>query len=120
MNTLDLQGQFLLSVLVKHLEKVEPGKPETYIGYKEIHDILKLPQRGPTWGESLKHQGLSSLADWTAAEHKPAITGIIIDAVKYLPGKGYFSLFGKTDEDYKWWEEQVRLSKEYDRTPYFK
>lgn len=118
MNALDFHGQLLLSVLVKHLKVVEPGNPATYMGYKEIHDILELPLRGPTWGESLKHQGLSSLADWTAAEHKPAITGIIIDTVKYLPGQGYFNLFGKTDEDFVWWKDQIRLSKEFDWTPY--
>lgn len=118
MNSLDLQGQLLLSVLVKHLEQVEPGNPATYIGYKKIHDILDLPQKGSTWGESLKHQGMSSLADWTAAAQKPAITGIIIDTVKFSPGQGYFNLFGKTDEDFKWWADQVRLSKEFDWMPY--
>jgi len=120
MNKLDKEGQQLLAVLVKHLEKVVAGKPETYIGYKEVHDILNLSLRGPTWGESLKHQGLSSLADWTAAEGKPAITGMIISTITCCPGQGYFTLFGKKEEDYGWWKEQIRLSKEFDWSPFLK
>jgi hypothetical protein len=118
MNTLDSQGQRLLGVLVNHLEKIEPGNPATYIGYKDIHDLLGLKQIRNSWGESLKPQGLSSLADWTAAEGKPGITGIIIDHGTFMPGKGYFRLFGKSEDDFTWWKEQVRLSKEFDWSPY--
>jgi hypothetical protein len=69
---------------------------------------------GPTYGESLKHQGLSNLANWTATENKPAITGLIIDGTSLMPGKGYFRLFQKTNEDFQWWEEQITLSKAAD------
>jgi hypothetical protein len=118
MNKLDKQGQCLLSVLVKHLDKVVPGDPLTYIGYKDIHEILNLHQLGGTWGRSLQHQGLNTLADWTKAEKKPAITGIIISTLTLEPGLGYFALFGRKEDDYGWWKEQVCLSIELDWTPY--
>lgn len=118
MSDLDEQGQCLLSFLVKHLESVEPGDRDTYVGYRKVHKELGLSLRGGTWGRSLKLQGLSSLADWTATEGRPAITGIIIDTGTGTPGPGYFDLFGKAENDSAWWTEQVRLSKEYDWTPY--
>jgi hypothetical protein len=118
MSDLDEQGQRLLLFLVNQLKNVEPGNLGTYIGYRRVHTMLELDLRGGTWGRSLKHQGLSSLADWTAAQGKPAITGVIIDTVKGTPGSGYFDLFNKAEDDFTWWKEQVRLSKEYDWSPY--
>ena len=118
MNELDEKGQRLLAFLVKRIENVEPGNPATYVGYKTVHTELGLELRGRTWGRSLKLQGLNSLADWTEAEGKPGITGIIIDTGKGTPGPGYFSLFGKSEDDFTWWTEQVRESKEYDWSPY--
>ena len=41
---------------------------------------------GRTYTESLKHQGLLALAEWTAETNKPAITGI---------GGGYLGIFNK-------------------------
>lgn len=118
MNKLDKQGQALLSVLADHLKTVIPGDPTTYLGYKEIHDTLNLPLKGATWGRSLQIQGLNSLAEWTKNENKPAVTGIIISTMDYEPGAGYFKLFNQSDGNYVWWEEQVRLSKEYDWSTY--
>ena len=115
---LDLQGKNLLELLVSKLITVVPGRPETYIGYKECHDRLGLPQMREKWGESLKPQGLSSLADWTKANNKPGITGIIINLSTMEPGKGYFNFFGKDDDDYAWWADQIAKSKAYDWTPY--
>ncbi|MGC1509909.1 HNH endonuclease [Ketobacter sp.] len=115
---LDLQGKNLLELLVSKLKTVVPGRPETYIGYKECHDRLGLPQMREKWGESLKPQGLSSLADWTKANIKPGITGIIINLSTMEPGKGYFDLFGKNDGDYAWWADQIAKSKAYDWSPY--
>ncbi len=111
-------GRKLLEILVPHLKKVIPGKPETYLSYKFVHDQLKLPYLGPTWGESLKKQGLAALADWTYANDHPGITGIIINSESYEPGKGYFKLFKREDGDYKWWEDEIRKSKLYDWSPY--
>lgn len=118
MSDLDEEGQRLLSFLVKHLKNVEPGDHHTYVGYRAVHKELGLSLRGGTWGRSLKLHGLSSLADWTEAEGKPAITGIIIDTGTGTPGPGYFGLFGKAEDDTAWWTDQIRLSKEYDWTPY--
>ena len=115
---LDPQGKKLLSLLVSKIQMVVPGQPQTYIGYKECHDFLELPQMREKWGESLKPQGLSSLAEWTEVNNKPGITGVIINRSTFEPGIGYFSLFGKNDGDYAWWEKQVRESKEYDWSPY--
>jgi hypothetical protein len=118
MNGLDEQGHRLLTLLVEKLESVVPGHPETYIGYKEVHKELGLIQHGPTYGESLKHQGLTSLANWTVAEYMPAITGIIIDRATFMPGEGYFRIFEKDPSDFQWWEDQVRRSKEFNWEPY--
>ena len=118
MSNLDNQGQTLLDLLVSKLRNVLPGHPETYIGYKDIHDALNLEQLGPTYGESLKRQGLVSLANWTASEGKPAITGIIIDWATYMPGDGYFRLFEKSEQDFQWWEDEVQRSKDFDWSPY--
>lgn len=118
MKELDEKGQQLLGFLVEHVKSVEPGKPGTYVGYKAVHTALNLDLRGHTWGRSLKSQGLNSLANWTEAEGKPGITGIIIDTGKGTPGPGYFNLFGKSEDDFAWWTEQVRKSKEYDWSPY--
>lgn len=114
----DDRGRALLALLVDRLNQVVPGEPQTYIGYKEAHDALGLELLGPTYGESLKHQGLVSLADWTVAEGKPGITGIIVDQKTLTPGTGYFSLFGKTQDDFEWWSNQVSLSKGFDWSPY--
>ena len=108
----------ILEVLVLHLEKVKPGKPETYIGYKHVHDILRLAYIPPTFGESLKKQGLEELALWTVQEHLPGITGIVIDSSTFQPGAGYFRVFGKREEDYAWWASEVAASKAYDWSRY--
>ncbi|RUO71651.1 HNH endonuclease [Idiomarina ramblicola] len=115
---LDSQGKQLLELLISKLDTVVPGKPETYIGYKECHDLLRLPRLREKWGESLKSQGLSSLADWTESNDKPGITGIIINLSTKKPGKEYFNLFGKDDDDYKWWAAQIAESKKHDWSSY--
>lgn len=91
---LDAQGQRLLALLVAKLPSVRPANPQTFIGYKEVHDRLGLPQLREKFGESLKVQGLVSLAEWTHETGKPAITGLVIDRSSLMPGKGYFELFG--------------------------
>ncbi len=120
MNDLDAQGRRLFELLVKKLKDVIPGNPSTYISYQDCHKELNLEMLGPTYGLSLRHQGLDSLANWTKAQELPAISGIIIDRGTSMPGEGYFTLFGKspTDIDFKWWEEQVRLSKQFNWSQY--
>ncbi len=115
---LDEQGQRLLALLVERLKDVVPGNPATYVGYQAVHERLGLRLLGRTYGESLKHQGLSSLANWTQSEQKPGIPGIIIDQTTLMPGEGYFRLFGKEPTDFVWWQTQVQLSKEFNWIEY--
>ncbi|MBK9097495.1 MAG: HNH endonuclease [bacterium] len=111
---LEEDGVKILNVLVDHLEFVIPGNPETYITYKEVHDKLHLELKGQTYGESLKTQGLSNLAEWTAENNFPGITGLIIDGSTYQPGIGYYRVFAKDRDDFQWWQDQIRLSKYFD------
>lgn len=118
MGKLDTDGQRLLVLLVGILPRSEPKNPSTFITYKEVHNQLGLQLRGSTYGQSLKHQGLVSLADWTHSEKKPAITGLIVSESPPMPGNGYFSLFGKTEFDFEWWADQIFQAKLFDWTPY--
>ncbi len=115
---LEENGSKILVVLTNHLQSVTPGRLQTYITYKEVHDKLGLELRGRTYGESLKNQGLANLAEWTAENNFPGITGLIIDGQSLQPGEGYYRLFGKDRDDFQWWEEQIRLSKEFDWKPF--
>lgn len=115
---LDSLGQQLLAHLVAKLPTIKPSDPRTFVSYKDVHDQLRLSQVRETYGESLKAQGLVSLADWTFATGKPGITGVVIDRTTMMPGKGYFTLFGKRDDDFSWWIDEVRKSKAFNWTPY--
>lgn len=115
---LDAEGQRLLGLLVSLLPFAKPGEPQTFTSYKDVHDRLRLPQVRERWGESLKAQGLASLADWTHLTGKPAITGLVIDRSSLMPGKGYFELFGKREDDFAWWKEEIARSKAFDWSPY--
>ncbi len=115
---LDIEGARLLSLLVRLLPNVEPRDPSTFISYKDAHDRLQLSQVRETWGESLKAQGLISLAEWTNTTGKPAITGLIIDRSSMMPGRGYFDLFGRPEEDFIWWAQEIARAKDFDWRPY--
>ena len=115
---LDIAGETLLRLLVQRLASTKPDDPRTFISYKEVHDNLRLHQAGATFGESLKAQGLNSLADWTHETGKPGITGLIIDKTSMMPGEGYFRLFGKSPEDFQWWKSEIVKSKNFDWSPY--
>ena len=115
---LDEQGQALLRYLHGILSKIVPTDPRTYVGYKDVHSALGLRRVRERWGESLKQQGLANLAEWTAEKGYPGITGIVIDISKQRPGKGYFHLFGREDEDYPFLREQVLASMSFDWSPF--
>jgi HNH endonuclease len=115
---IDERGQRLLVLLVDKLPRIVSNDPKTFVSYKDVHDELGLPLLRSTYGESLKAQGLSSLADWTASSGKPGITGIIIDRGSMMPGDGYFKLFGKKSDDFPWWASEVERSKRFDWSPY--
>lgn len=116
--TLDAEGQRLLGLLVLRLPAAKSGDPRTFISYKDVHDVLHLPQVREKYGESLKVQGLASLAHWTFATGKPGITGLVIDRSSMMPGKGYFDLFGKHEDDFAWWAGEITKSKAYDWSPF--
>lgn len=107
MSELDKQGRRLLALLVKQLSSATAGRPNTYITYSQVHEKLGLTFLGPTYGESLKRQGLTNLADWTASQGRAGITGLIIEGETLLPGKGYFRLFDRTPDDFDWWNNQI-------------
>ena len=115
---LDAQGRQLLALLVAKLPAIKPNEPRTFVSYKDVHDQLKLPQVRETFGESLKAQGLVSLADWTVTTGKPGITGLVIDRTTMMPGKGYFTVFGKREDDFSWWAAELQKSKTFDWSPY--
>lgn len=108
----------ILSVLVAALPRARAGQPQTYPTYKQVHDLLRLELRGASYGDSLKHQGLSALAEWAKAEGKPAITGLVVSRDYPVPGPGYFTLYNKKSDDYSWWEAEVAAAKTYDWEPY--
>jgi len=116
--TLDYDGLRLLRLLVSRLSCVTPDDPRTYISYKEVHDSLGLKQEGGTFGESLKNQGLNSLAEWSATTGKPGITGLIIDKSSLMPGDGYFRLFGRKLDDFNWWRTEIEKSISFPWEPY--
>jgi hypothetical protein len=107
----------ILEQLVMHIEagNVRPGDIRTYTNYGRIHSDLGLETQGQTVGQSLSRQGLADLAIWTKEFGHPAVTGLIVDRTSGLPGDGYFRLYLGTDEpNFRWWEEQIRLSLAYD------
>src|SRR5205807_1581652 len=110
----------ILRELVGHIEtgRVIPDSPDTFLGYQQVHENLRLPYLGPTFGESLKRQGLADLAEWTKQHDHPAVTGLIVDQEKLMPGDGYFELFDKDVPDFHWWQNEMRRSVDYDWTPY--
>ena len=118
MHSLDLAAQNLLALLVSRLPFAKEGEPRTFLGYKEAHDLLELQQVRESYGESLKAQGLASLAEWTHKTDKPGITGLVVDRSTHMPGKGYFNLFSRDQYDFDWWNKEIKRSKEFDWSPY--
>lgn len=116
---LDQSAQNILRILVSLLPKIKPEDPRTFVGYKEVHDELKLSLHGETFGKSLQLQGLDALAEWTAKTNKPGITGLIIDREKFLPGSGYFKFFGRKPDDIIWWLSEIKKAKDFDWSKYF-
>lgn len=110
----------LLTLLVKTISsgRITPGNPHTYLGYKEIHDILNLPRKGHTWGRSLLNQGLRDLAHWTKDNQLPAISGLIVSTLNWQPGPGYFDYFPHVGPHNTWWTEEIRRAIAFDWSSY--
>ena len=116
--TLEAQGQRLLQFLVSKLSSIKPNDPRTFTSYKQVHDELNLSQEGDTFGTSLQHQGLNTLAQWTLEQGLPGITGLIIHKEKLSPGPGYYKLFGRNQDDFQWWLGEIQKSINFDWAPY--
>ena len=100
------------------LPALKPSDPRTFIGYKQVHDALKLELVDATFGRSLQKQGLDSLAEWTVHTGKPGITGLVIDKEELSPGPGYYRLFGRKRDDVNWWLAEVRRAVDFDWGPF--
>jgi len=131
------QGRKLLAVLVAEIAKgkLNPDKPESFLGYRQTLDLLKLPpdaQVGETDGQTLQLNGLNDLAAWIHQHPKrlPRLTGLIVakeprvypDGTRrpaHVPGKGYFREYKrKSVEDWQWWLDESRRSIAFDWSPY--
>jgi hypothetical protein len=119
MAELNDQGKALLRLLITYLPGIIPGRPQTYPTYLELHRALKL-QKLPndTYGDSLKHQGLANMADWTKEAGFPAISGAIVKEKEREPGHGFLELFDMKEMNYQWWEGQIAQAKDFDWAPY--
>lgn len=110
-------GQKILEILVAEMARgrFQPHDPETFCGYRELHKLLDLPQKGPHWGKSLENQGLADLAKWIREMKLPAITGLIVgEQAPRLPGKGYYEINDQPDGSVAWWRDQVKASIAHD------
>jgi hypothetical protein len=110
MPTLSEQGQLILNFLVAEIRRgrFRLHEPETFCGYKEIHDRLGLPKKGPHWGSSLANQGLADLAKWARVAGIPAITGLVVSSTNdHRPGDGYYNVNGIAPNSEDWWRAQI-------------
>jgi hypothetical protein len=110
----------LLAVLVRYLDGARPGQPQTYPTYSQVAADLGFHNiQGPI-GRFLQPNGLNELAEWTRQYSIPAITGLMVLKGELVPGEGYFDLFNKNGapDMYRWWEEEIRKSKNYDWGPH--
>lgn len=107
-------GLRILQHLVRLLPGIQPGKPESYPTYSDVHGALGLPGNA----QNLEHQGLAQLAIFIRDGKLPAITGLIVAKETRRPGGGYFTVYKKDKDDFPWWEEQIGLSKDFPWKPY--
>jgi predicted HNH restriction endonuclease len=120
MTSIPKEADRLLDLIVRCIRdgRFTPGRTNSYLGYKECHDLLGLPQKGGTWGRSLQQQGLNALAEWVQDKQVPAITGLIVDTTSHKPGHGFFTAFNHGKEDFDWWRAEVRRAIAYDWSLY--
>lgn len=116
-------GLRILEALVAEMwrGRFRPHEEGTFCGYKELHTMLELSQKGPHWGKSLENQGLADLAKWIRAMNLPAITGLIVgESEPRLPGKGYYEVNGLPDGSTDWWRSEIRKAIAFDWSPWVK
>ena len=117
----------LLMVIVDQIRqgRFNPDKPETFLSYGEALELMDLPPnatRGATDGQTLQFNGMESLAQWLHGHSPPlpAITGLIVSKsstdingerrTPFVPGRKFFSVFKRKDEDIAWWLDQARAA----------
>ncbi len=108
---LTAEASALLDYLVRRLDEVVPGNPETYFTYKGVHEALGLRMQGETYGQSLSRQGLDALARWCIREKWPAITGLIVAEVSFQPEHRFYEIYGKSRDDFDWWRGEIEKCK---------
>lgn len=111
---LDAGASRVLDYLITRLPRVVAGRPETYPTYKQVHDALGLEMMGSTYGESLKVQGLESLANWSVAHGLPAVTGLVVESEARMPARGFFRVHDRPEDDFAWWTAEIVKCKETD------
>lgn len=115
MSELNKASRRLLAYLVSRLPQVVPDNPDTFVTYKEVHEALDLQRRGPTFGVSLKSQGLMALARWTKDTGRPLITSLIVEDKSREPGPGFFEFLQPGgDPPLQQWVAEVAASRDYD------
>lgn len=123
------QGSKLLALLVTEIAKgrFDARNPETFLGYGEALEMLKLPPDAPhgqTDGQTLQLNGLNDLARWIRINGKlPKVTGLFVSkqgSEKGTPGAGYFKEYGiaRNGKEYAWWLEESRKSIAFDWSPH--
>ncbi|GBR05748.1 hypothetical protein HW511_06865 [Asaia siamensis] len=115
------EGRALLRFLVK---EILPGAivdrradiVKNCIGYKQVHEQLRLPRRSETWGRSLELNGLANMAEWVFEQHLPAISGLIVTEETRAPAVGgYIPLMERYRSD---WLTEIEKSQQQDWTPF--
>jgi len=121
---LPLKGQRLLEAIVAILQrkKLNYTRPSTYPTYDALYHAVvpNAPARVLYVGHNLRKKGLDELNEWTMANPSlPKVTGLIVDAGKKRPGKGFFPSYKKTPvTDDAWWHEESRIAIAFDWSPY--
>lgn len=107
-------GRKLLELITGRLASgaLIPGRPETYLGYRECCLELKLagPDDDHPWGRLLQREGLTNLNEWTIRHDLPRVSGLIVNQSgdrQYLPGGDYFKSNGRAETDWEWWHAQA-------------
>lgn len=125
----------LLKVIVNQIRqgRFNPDSPQSFLSYGEALELMALPPsaiRGATDGQTLQFNGMESLAQWLHGHSPPlpAITGLIVSKsttdingerrTQFIPGRKFFSVFKRRDEDVTWWLEQAHLAITFDWSPY--
>ena len=112
---LPADGQRLLRALVGYLNggAVDVAIPKTFPSYTDILMAMGVtPWEGARLGPQFNREGVNSLHAWLLENRLPAFTGLVVNRDKSVPGGDYFRANGRKPEDFSWWLEEMRKSKE--------